>query len=130
MDEFIVDSVGNSKERTSTNWEEEEKTNRKKFEGDAGTLNERVVNGIKAGHGWQEDFKQSDNRRLQDGRKVVGGDIPLQDFNSKPIMVWAEADVVSLYPNIDGIAMSKLAGNAVRNSKVSFNGINYLFLCV
>ena len=53
---------------------------------------------------------------------------PLQDFNSEPLLLGA--DVISLYPSLDGIAVAKLTGNAVRKTKVAFSGINYLFLCV
>ena len=52
----------------------------------------------------------------------------IQNFELKPMLVGA--DVISLYPNLDGIAISKMVGNAIRNTKVTFNGINYLFLCV
>ena len=40
------------------------------------------------------------------------------------------ADVKSLYPNLDGVNVAKVAGDAVRGTEVKFTGINFLMLSV
>ena len=51
---------------------------------------ERILSGMKAGHGWQNRFSHSDTGRLQHQGKESGGPTPLQDFQSKQVMVGAE----------------------------------------
>ena len=114
-------------------WSKYEDARRGNFENKYGTINERIFNGLKAAQFWEKDFKQknesfgSNNIQCKNNDESVTKP-PLQDFNSEPLLLGA--DVISLYPSLDGIAVAKLTGNAVRKTKVAFSGINYLFLCV
>ena len=96
---------------------------RRKFNGRDKTLNDRILHGLKAGQHW-ESRVECLHRNLIKNKMTQ----EIQSFELKPMLVGA--DVISLYPNLDGIAISKMVGNAIRNTKVTFNGINYLFLCV
>ena len=55
-------------------------------------------------------------------------ELELQDTGKKPLFL--EADVKALYPSMDQAATAELAFQAVKNSDVSFRGINYKRLAV
>ena len=65
----------------------------------------------------------------------IGKDIPpLQDFNSDPILVGS--DVSALYPNLEKVVTGALMYEAVKSSKIKFDGVDfnrlavYLFLTI
>ena len=91
------------------------------------TLNEKISHGLRAGDIWAEKMAEREKvvRMQHTGDE---NDTPLQDFE-KPIVCMG-ADVVSLYPNIDGISVARVAADAVRRTKIEFSGINYMFLSV
>ena len=102
-----------------------ETKNRKRFQAENCTLNEKLVHGIKAGNSWALRVREKEDLVLGEKNHELP---PLQDIDSKPIMFGA--DVKSLYPNLDGVNVAKVAGDAVRSTKIKFTGINFLMLSV
>ena len=102
-----------------------ETKNRKQFQAENCTLNEKLVHGIKAGNSWALRVREKEDLVLGEKNHELP---PLQDIDSKPIMFGA--DVKSLYPNLDGVNVAKVAGDAVRSTKIKFTGINFLMLSV
>ena len=53
---------------------------------------------------------------------------PIQDLDEVPVMVGA--DVVALYPSMDGVVTAELAAQSIRETNVSFKGVDYKVLAV
>ena len=113
---------------------EEEKDNMKKwrsivseglkkdFNSDKGTLNERLVQGVKAGQYWNDSNKRDLENTLEHSVTVA------QDTQADPILFGC--DVVGLYPNLEPISVAHVTAQAVEKTNVKFKGVNFYFMIV
>ena len=102
-----------------------ESSERKSFFSESASLNNKIGNGMRAGDLWfvsneiQDEeavFQPTDSNRC------------LQMADQTPIMVGC--DVVGLYPNLDPVNVAKITGEAVRKTKIKFNGVNFHILTI
>ena len=85
-------------------------------------LNNRLKEGVKAGGYWKRHQEAINNTSGEGEKKLI------QDMEGKPIMMGC--DVVSLYPNLEPVAVAQLTADAVMNTKVQFKGVNFYFLLI
>ena len=102
------------------------------YNSDTGTLNDRILEGFKAGELWDNRMRHIDkSTRLEATEMTTNGTepaLPLQSDNGKRLFIGADA--VALYPSLDRVATARIAGNSVRTTRTKFGGINYVFLCI
>ena len=88
---------------------------------DPKTFNEGIMHLLRATEVW---------RKLETARttEFEARKVPLQDKNSKPVLLGA--DVVALYPSIDAVGGAQLVYEAIMESNVKFEGIDFEWLSV
>ena len=97
-------------------------TSRNKYNSNQGTLNERLVDGIRAGDYWGR-AQSIRSERVQRSSECVK-----QDSDLQPILFGC--DVVGLYPNLDPISVAHVTAQSAMNTNVKFSSVNYYFLII
>ena len=91
------------------------------YNSNKGTLNERIVHGIKAGTHWDNSTSLQQRELLNSQNEKL-----IQDQQATPILFGC--DVVALYPNLEPIIVAHVAAQTVKESDIKFSGVNFYFL--
>ena len=93
-------------------------------------LKERIRKELKAATYWAKGEREKENKSKDNNVTTTEMEerIPLQATNRDPIFVGG--DVIALYPSLDGVSASNLASEAVKQTNIMFEGIDYRRLAV
>ena len=94
-------------------------------------ISRKVANQIKSGNYWGKKMALlSEGMTLCDstGAKIDNMQPELQEFNSKPIIIGG--DVEALYPSMNHIPTSKILYNAMMDTTVKFEDLDYEMMSI